>query len=412
MATNQERTHRKPTKWICLVGVLCIAVLLAGCDKKGSAREGKGPETVDKKESHETTKEEPGVVILSKERQRTSRIEVNKIALESVSIPLSTTAVIELNADRISKISPRMSGKIVSVLASQGDRVGPNQPLAYLDSPEIDLTWAEYLKAKSRLELAEKNLKREEMLFEKRVSPEKDVLKAQQELKEIEADLMLASEKLRIMGVNISHFDDKKTDGHHPLIPVLSSISGTVIEKNVTQGEIVSPDKILFVAADLSNLWVVIDILEKDVGSVRSGMAAKVSVAAFPDRVFRGKISYTGEIINEKTRTAKARVTIDNSSGLLKSGMFATVSINSATGSMQKVIVVPEVAIFLDGLERYVFIQEGDERFVARRVSVGPASGLRIEIKEGLKAGDTVVTKGVFELKSELKKEALDVHEH
>jgi len=412
MATNQERTHRKSTKWIGLVGVLCIAVLLAGCDKKGSAREGKGPETVDKKESHETTKEEPGVVILSKERQRTSRIEVNKIALESVSIPLSTTAVIELNADRISKISPRMSGKIVSVLASQGDRVGPNQPLAYLDSPEIDLTWAEYLKAKSRLELAEKNLKREEMLFEKRVSPEKDVLKAQQELKEIEADLMLASEKLRIMGVNISHFDDKKTDGHHPLIPVLSSISGTVIEKNVTQGEIVSPDKILFVAADLSNLWVVIDILEKDVGSVRSGMAAKVSVAAFPDRVFRGKISYTGEIINEKTRTAKARVTIDNSSGLLKSGMFATVSINSATGSMQKVIVVPEVAIFLDGLERYVFIQEGDERFVARRVSVGPASGLRIEIKEGLKAGDTVVTKGVFELKSELKKEALDVHEH
>jgi cobalt-zinc-cadmium efflux system membrane fusion protein len=263
------------------------------------------------------------------------------------------------------------------------------------------------LKARSRLDLAEKNLKREETLFEKRVSPEKDVLKARQELKEIEADLMLASEKLRIMDVNISQFDDKKAEGHHPLIPVPSSISGTVMEKKVSQGEIVSPDKILFVVADLSNLWVVIDILEKDVGSIQSGMAAKVSVTAFPERVFKGKISYTGDVIDEKTRTAKARVTVDNSSGLLKPGMFATVSIDSTKGSTEKVIAIPEEAVFLDGSERYVFVQEGDKRFVARRVSVGPASGWRIEIKEGLKVGDAVVTRGVFTLKSELKKETL-----
>ena len=112
---------------------------------------------------------------------------------------------------------------------------------------------------------------------------------------------------------------------------------------------------------------------------------------------------------------AKARVTVDNSSGLLKLGMFATASIDSGKdSSARKVIAVPEEAVFLDGSERYVFIQEGDERFVARRVSVGAASGQKIEIKEGLKAGDMVVTKGVFELKSELKKETLhdDGHGH
>ena len=136
-------------------------------------------------------------------------------------------------------------------------------------------------------------------------------------------------------------------------------------------------------------------------------MAAKVSVTAFPERAFRGKISYTGDVIDEKTRTAKARVTIDNSSGLLKPGMFAAVSIDSARGSIQKSIVVPEEAVFLDGSERYVFVQEGDERFVARRVSPGTALGPRIEIKEGLKVGEAVVTKGIFTLKSELKKETL-----
>ena len=397
------KTLRKRALTTCAWMVILLGIIVSGCSKEPAAEKAK-KSTFAGREKKGT---EEGVVTLSQERQKEFGIKTAKAVPEEVSIPISATAVIELNADRTSKVSPRMSGKIAKVNASQGDRVEPNQPLASLDSPDIDITWAEYLKIKSRLELAEMNLKREETLFEKRVSPEKDVLKARQELKEIEADLMLASEKLRIMGVNISHFDDKKEEGHHPLVPVSSSISGTVIEKNVSLGEIVSPDKILFVVADLSNLWVVIDILEKDVGFIRSGMAAKVSVTAFPEKAFRGKISYTGDVINEKTRTGKARVTVDNSSGLLKPGMFATVSIDSVRGSLQKIIALPEEALFLDGLERYVFIQEGDERFVARRVSVGHASGLRIEIKEGLKVGETVVTNGVFTLKSELKKETL-----
>ena len=418
MATNQERTHRKSTGLICLVGVLSIAVLLAGCNKKESAREGKGPETGGKKEYHETTKEEPGVVILSKERQRTSRIEVNKIALESVSIPLSTTAVIELNADRVSKVSPRVTGRVVRVLASQGDRVNAAQPLAYLDSVELDQTWAEYVKAKARLELAQKNLKREETLFEKKVSPEKDVLKARQEVTETEADLNLLRERFRLLGIDVSQVEQQKNGGgyeRHPLIPITSTITGAVLEKALSQGEVVGPEKVLFTVADLSTLWVILDIYEKDIPRLRVGTPAKISVTAFPDKEFRGTISLISDGLDEKTRMAKARVTVDNSSGLLKLGMFAKASIGSGKdSSAPKVIAVPEEAVFLDGLERYVFIQEGDERFVARRVSVGPASGLRMEIKEGLKAGDTVVTKGVFELKSELKKETLhdDGHGH
>jgi membrane fusion protein, heavy metal efflux system len=411
---GMTRTKRLMSSCIALMyGLFTIVAMLTACSWTESGKEEKNPALAKKKESagkkeRAEKKEEPGIVVLSQEKQKEFGVKTTKATSEELSIPISATAVTELNADRISKISPRMSGKIVKVNASQGDRVGPNQPLAYLDSPEIDLTWADYLKTKSRLELAEKNLKREETLFDKRVSPERDVLKARQELKETEADLNLAKEKFRVLGINISEFEDNKLNGDRPLIPIGSSVSGTVIEKNVSQGEIVSPDKILFVVADLSTLWVVIDILEKDVGFIRSGMAAKVSVTAFPERAFRGNISYTGDKIDEKTRTAKARVTVDNSGGLLKLGMFATASIDSVKdSSARKVIAVPEEAVFLDGSERYVFLQEGDERFVARRVSVGPALGLRIEIKEGLKVGEAVVTRGVFTLKSELKKETL-----
>jgi RND family efflux transporter MFP subunit len=138
-------------------------------------------------------------------------------------------------------------------------------------------------------------------------------------------------------------------------------------------------------------------------------------VTAFPDKEFRGTISLISDVLDEKTRMAKARVTVDNSSGLLKPGMFAKASIDSGKDSgARKVIAVSEEAVFLDGSERYVFIQEGDERFVARRVSVGAASGQKIEITGGLKTGDTVVTRGIFALKSELKKETLhdDGHGH
>jgi cobalt-zinc-cadmium efflux system membrane fusion protein len=156
-----------------------------------------------------------------------------------------------------------------------------------------------------------------------------------------------------------------------------------------------------------------IDIYERDIGSIRTGIQTKLSVATYPGKEFRGRISYVGDIMDEKSRTVKARVTIDNRDGLLKPGMFAAVSIHSVKeAAAGKVIVVPEEAVFLDGSRRYVFIREGDNRFVVREVLVGPVSGSRIEIKEGLKAGDAVVTEGVFTLKSEFKKKTLEADEH
>lgn len=245
--------------------------------------------------------------------------------------------------------------------------------------------------------------------MKKKISPEKDVLKARQELSEAEADLNLSKERFRLLGIDISRMELKINgkENDHPLIPISSAISGVVIEKTVSQGEVVGPEKALFTVADLSTLWVVIDIYEKDIPSLKTGMGVKVSVTAFPEKVFRGRISYIGDVVDEKTRTVKARVTVDNSGGLLKPGMFAAVSID-AKGAAEKAIALPEEAVLIDGMKRYVFVQIAPDRFKRQDITVGKTFGKKIEAAEGIKEGDAVAVKGAFILKSELKKESLE----
>lgn len=395
--------------------VLGIAVLTIGCGKKEAAKEGKATAVEQKKEAGnagEHEKEEPDVVTLSPEKQKSSGIEVKQVAIENIAVPLSATAAIEINMDRSAKISPRVTGKAVRISASQGDRVKAGQALAFLDSVELDQTWSDYIKARGKVELARKNLQREQTLFEKKISPEKDVLKAKQELGEAEADINFAKERFRLFGVDVSQFEATKGNGNHPLIPVTTPVSGVVIEKTVTQGEMVNSEKALFTVADLSTLWVVIDIYEKDISRLRLGTGVKVSVTAFPEKTFRGKISYIGDVVDEKTRTEKARVTIDNSSGLLKPGMFATVLAETTSGGTQRLIAVTEEAIFVDGAKRYVFIQIAPDKFKMREIEAGRTLGDWLEVKSGLKEGETVAVKGSFILKSELKKGELEGDAH
>ncbi len=351
---------------------------------------------------------ESGVVVLPPEKLNASGIEVIKVSREPVTAPLMATAAIELNADRTSRISSRVAGRIVRLAVSQGDRVRQGQPLATMDTVELDQIWSDYRKNTGRYDLARKNLKREEALFEKNVAPEKDVLKARQELSEAEADLTLSKERFRLLGINALDTLRNGDVQSRPLIPIISSVGGVVIEKSVTQGEVVNPEKLLFVVADLTTLWVLVDIYEKDMSRLKTGAVVHVSVNAFPDKTFRGRISYIGDVVDERTRTVKARVTIDNTEGHLKPGMFATVSVDSDKDAVtEKVIAVPEEAVLVDGTDRYVFVRTGDGRFRRTDVALGRPMGKQVEITGGLSEGDMLVVKGTFPLKSEYKRQSL-----
>ena len=406
---KQDRNRARRGLLAIFLIVCGIAVLFPGCGKKEALREGQAAAATETKSGESQgvgEKEESGIVTLSRETQKSSGIEARPVIFESATLPLSATAVIEMNMDRAAKISSRVAGKAVRITASQGDRVQAGQPLAYIESVELNQIWADYLKAQGKVALAQKSLQREETLFQKKISPEKDVLKARQELGEVEADLNLAQERFRLVGVDVAQYESAKGNGIRPLCPVLSPLGGVVVEKLVTQGEVVNPDKTLFMVADLSTLWVVIDVYEKDISRLRNGAGVKVSVAALGDRKFRGKISYIADVVDEKTRTEKARVTIDNASGLLKPGMFATV-LTETTGGSERLLAVPEEAVLMEGPKHYVFVQVSADRFQKRGIETGRAFGKSLEVTGGLKEGEKVAVKGSYILKSEMKKDEL-----
>ncbi len=402
---KRKRNTIKTGLFVGILIILGIAFLAVGCGKKEAPADGKTAgvaETTESAHKGGDAQEEFGVVTLSEEKQKSSGIEVQQVALETAAVPFSATAVIEMNVDRAAKISPRVTGKAVKIIASQGDRVRAGQPLAYLDSVELDQIWADYLKAQGKVALARKSLQREETLFQKKVSPEKDVQRARQELGEVEADLNLAQERFRLIGIDVAQFASTKGSGNQLLIPVTSPVGGIVIEKAVTQGEVVNPEKTLFTVADLSTLWVVIDVYEKDISRLRIGAGVKVAAMAFPDKIFTGKVSYIADVVDEKTRTVKARVTLDNSSGFLKPGMFATVGIVS--DKTEKTLVVPTSAVQREGEGTIVFVARDESTFEKRVVAIGPEVSGYHQVLSGLKAGDKVVTKGAFILKSETMK--------
>ncbi|MDP2853435.1 MAG: efflux RND transporter periplasmic adaptor subunit [Smithellaceae bacterium] len=410
---KQNRNRAKQGLLVGIFLLLGFAILIVGCGKKEAPEEGKKAVVAEKKESgHNEKKEEHGVVTLSQDMQKSSGIEVKPVAMEEAAIPITATAVIEMNMDRAAKISPRVTGKAVRSIVSQGDRVRAGQALAYLDSVELDQIWSDYRKAQGKVELARRNLQREETLFLKKISPEKDVLKARQELGEAEADINFAQERFRLVGVDVAQFAATKGNGSHPLVPVTSPVGGIVIEKTVTQGEVVSPEKTLFLVADLSTLWVVIDVYEKDMSRLKVGTGVKVSVTAFPDKVFQGKISYIADVVDEKTRTEKARVTIDNAGGLLKPGMFASVLIETRNVKGERLIAVPEEAVQIDGRARFVFVRVSPDKFKRRDIETGRSLGKSLEVTVGLKEGEVIAVKGAFTLKSELKKGELEGDAH
>lgn len=189
---------------------------------------------------------------------------------------------------------------------------------------------------------------------------------------------------------------------------VRAPISGVIIKREGAPGEVVGPEKELLAIADLTSIWTLVDIYEKDLGQVRRGTAAEINVEAYPGETFRGTISYVSDLLDPDTRTAKARVEIPNPQRKLKLGMFATVRLRARVADgTEAVTAIPSTAIQqIDG-QPSVFVKLNPTTFQRRKVKLGPASGDLVEIAEGLKEDEQLVTTGSFTLKSEFLKEQL-----
>ncbi|MDT3736787.1 MAG: efflux RND transporter periplasmic adaptor subunit [Denitratisoma sp.] len=395
---------------------LCLSTLaLAGCGQSQSPQDGaqksaaadKPANTTEKPGEHGSGHGEEEQLKLGAEEIAAAGIRTEELQEQEISEQLTVTATIRPNQDRIVHVAPRVPGRVVRVPANLGDAVKAGQTLAVLDSLEVGEAHSAWLQARTAQALAKADFERAEALHGEQIIARKDHLRAHAEYEKSKAALAAAGDRLRMLGVGPAPAVDGQAVSAFPLT---TPFAGTVIEKHAILGELAQPDKPLFTVADLSKLWIEANLFEKDLGRVSVGAQAVVTVAAYPDATFAGKLTYIAAVVDKETRTVQARVEVVNADGRLKPEMFATAAIR--TGGKGKGLLLPEEAVVLMQGQPTVFVEEHGG-FEPRAVELGEKLRGRVVVKAGLAAGDKVVTAGTYALKARILKSQLgEGHAH
>lgn len=318
-------------------------------------------------------------------------------------IELFLNGEVSANLDRTAQILPRIPGVVREIPKTLGDRVRANEPVAVIESRELAEAEATYLAAKSKAQLADQQRDREETLYKKKITAEQDYLAAKQAAETANIELRAAEQKLALLGLDPKQAKPRPAGSATPArVSIVAPFDGTLIEKRVAVGDQVTDQTPLFRIANLDEVWVLANVFEKDIGRVRVGQSASVTLRSYPDRAFEGKVTWVSEVLDEKTRTLKVRIELDNRERLLKPGSFARVRLK--TVGDENAIVVPAAAIQRQKSESIVFVDAGGGLYKRREIKVGARSPDAVEIADGLQAGEVVVTSGSFMLKSELEK--------
>ena len=354
------------------------------------------------------TATEPFMFVLRKEE---GKIELTDAQIKAASIGVDTASAaniktamllpgeIRLNEDRTSHVVPRLAGVVESVNASLGQVVKKGQVLAVIASPTASEQRSELQTAQKRLMLAQTTYEREKKLWEQKVSAEQDYLQAKQALSEAEVAVANANQKLNALGLSTSSGLNR--------IELRAPFDGIVIEKHLSLGEAVKEDAAVFTISDLSQVWAEINVPAKDLPLVRVGEKVTIKSTSF-DASATGTVAYVGSLIGEQTRTAKARVVLENPKGAWRPGLFVNVEVVSDEAAAP--VTISADAVQSVGEKPVVFLKV-DGGFIAQPVKLGRSDGKRIEVLEGLKSGMSYASSGSFVVKSELGKGSAE-HTH
>lgn len=346
-------------------------------------------------------------VTLDSAAAATIGLEVVEVGTVSESA-LSATGTVVYDQNRVSHVGPRAEGRVVRIERDLGDRVGLGAPLAVLESPDLGEAEAEHARTQSELRLAEENWRREQGLYEKGISSRKEMLEARTEYERARAALGAAEARHRTLGA-LDHTDDSIDVAG--LYTVAAPLAGTVVKRNLVLGQIVGPEDDLFTVADLSRLWLILDIYDHDLSRVMEGLDVEVQARGYGDEAFRGTLSYVGQVVDSLTRTVKARVVVENPGHRLRPGMFATATIRGLSAGAA--VAVPAAAVQRIDERTVVFVPDTRGGYRVRDVVTGGQAGDGLVlVLDGLQAGERVVSEGSFYLKSELLKDSFGGDEH
>jgi membrane fusion protein, heavy metal efflux system len=403
---------QRASRLTTLALALAMAMTLAACGKEGAnaenaANAAKPAEQADAKKDDHAAGEEAGghaegeeELTLTTEEAERAGVKVEEVKARALGETLVVTATIRPDQDRLAHVAARIEGRITSVPAKLGDKVRAGQTLATLDSVAVGEAHAALNQAQSELGIAEADFKRAQALIADEIIPRKDFLRAQADRDKAAAGVRAAADRLRLLGGAPNARGNAVS-----AFAVTAPFAGTVIEKKATLGELATPSEPLFSVADLSRVWIQADLPEAALAKIRIGANAKVSVPAYPNETFDGKVGHIGASLDKETRTVAARIEVANADGRLKPEMFATATIE-ALGEKRDAITLPDAAIVLMEGKPTVFVFE-QGAYEMREVEPGERIGGRTVLKSGLKAGDQVVTAGTYALKARKLKSQL-----
>lgn len=351
---------------------------------------------------------EVGVVRVPADLLDEELLEVQPASAVSLDAPIELTGEIRVNELRTVHLSSRVEGVVTATMVDIGEKVEPSQVLFEVDSVELGESEMAFIEAKAVLAIARKNHQRQKKLLDAGITSEREYLEARQALEKATVEHAAKRKKLLLLGLsekNIKNIHKKVKGDQFGRIESRTPLKGTVIGLHAPVGELLEPGEEVVTVSDLGSLWVWVDVYEDDLGMVidhhsRGDLRATVEVKAWPGEEFEGVVDLVGAVMDESTRTVKARILLPNPDGRLRPGMFGQVRVY--VPSEDGALAVPVQAVLSDEGREFVFVHVDDEYYVRREVKTGRRAEGFVEVLEGVESGQAVVVRGAFLLKSDV----------
>jgi cobalt-zinc-cadmium efflux system membrane fusion protein len=324
-----------------------------------------------------------------------ANLRIEEVREQSASKVLTASGKIGFNEDRITHVVAPTTGYILELKAKVGDPVKEGQMLAVIKSKELAEAIADYLTSQRDLDLAQKNYAMTKDLFEHEAASRMAFQQTENDLAKARMQVERNAEKCRLMGVSETALSESNRKPIPPRVEIKSPINGVVTERQATTAQYVAADGTpLFTISDLSTVWVLADVFERDLRLLRPNQRAQVTTPAFSDQAFAARVSRIDNALDPATRTVKVRCVVTNNSSRLKPEMFAAVSF--FLEESVPTITIPAQAVLTESGFSFVYLVKADNTFVRQKVDVQPGEPGRLRLIAGLQVGDRIVTGGTI----------------
>lgn len=333
------------------------------------------------------------------------QIRIGEPEWKEVTASEKVAARVETDASRVARIGSPVDGRITKLLVFEGQHVSRGQVLATLHSTALSDTQFSFIKAYSQENLSEQSAARAKQLVQSDVIGTAELQRREAELLQASTEVAALRAQLRSLGMSDNAIRQLETTRKlNSDYPIIATISGTVLERKVTIGQIVQPAEMAFLVADLSNVWLLADVPEDQAAAIHIGKTVVASIPALPDSQVNGKLSFVSPIVNPETRTVQARMDLLNPKGIYKPAMLASMIFESQP---ERKLTVPNTAVVREDNKDHVFIQAAPGKFILREVELGMESSDARVVESGIGENEKLVLDGAFHLNNKRKQDML-----